>query len=132
LRVKIYSGPDDDYFWKVAQAQGFEVKRGYLGTNNRSKQDDAYLISEIVSTIYEKPGPSTIVLVVPAPETLKHYVHYSSNIGCFDRPGPPVGTASCFQKEAPEVQSIPFSIGIVGDPPKQILIVHKHMHAWIS
>lgn len=55
--------PDDDYFWQVAQNQGFEVKRGFLGTNNRSKQDDAYLISEIVSTIYEKPGPSTLVLV---------------------------------------------------------------------
>ena len=54
--------PDDDYFWEVAKSQGFEVKRGYLGTNNRSKQDDAYLISEIVSTIYEKQGPSTIVL----------------------------------------------------------------------
>jgi uncharacterized LabA/DUF88 family protein len=55
--------PDDDYFWQVAKNQGFEVRRGYLGTNNRSKQDDAYLISEIVSTIYEKPGPSTLVLV---------------------------------------------------------------------
>ena len=55
--------PDDDYFWKVASNQGFEVRKGYLGTNNRSKQDDAYLITDIVSTIYEKPGPSTIVLV---------------------------------------------------------------------
>jgi hypothetical protein len=55
--------PDDDYFWEVAKSQGFEVKRGYLGSNNRSKQDDAYLISEIVATIYEKPGPSTLVLV---------------------------------------------------------------------
>lgn len=55
--------PDDDYFWEVAKNQGFEVKRGYLGTNNRSKQDDAYLISEIVSTLYEKPGPSTMVIV---------------------------------------------------------------------
>lgn len=55
--------PDDDYFWEVAKNQGFDVKRGYLGSNNRSKQDDAYLISEIVSTIYEKDGPSTIVLV---------------------------------------------------------------------
>ena len=55
--------PDDDYFWEVAKSQGFEVKRGYLGTNNRSKQDDAYLISEMVSTIYERPGPSTLVLV---------------------------------------------------------------------
>ena len=55
--------PDDDYFWEVAKNQGFEVRRGYLGTNNRSKQDDAYLISEIVSTLYEKPGPSTMVIV---------------------------------------------------------------------
>lgn len=55
--------PDDDYFWEVAKSQGFEVKRGYLGTNNRSKQDDAYLIAEIVSTVYERPGPCTTVLV---------------------------------------------------------------------
>jgi hypothetical protein len=27
--------PDDDYFWQVARNQGFEVKRGYLGTNHR-------------------------------------------------------------------------------------------------
>jgi uncharacterized LabA/DUF88 family protein len=55
--------PDDDSFWRVAKNHGFEVRRGYLGTNNRSKQDDAYLITDIVSTIYEKSGPSTIVLV---------------------------------------------------------------------
>ncbi len=55
--------PDDDSFWEAAKKQGFEVKRGYLGSKNRSKQDDAYLIAEIVSTIYEKEGPSTIVLV---------------------------------------------------------------------
>lgn len=55
--------PDDDYFWQVAKAQGFEVRRGYLGYNNRSKQDDAYLITDIVSTLFEKPGPSTVVLV---------------------------------------------------------------------
>jgi len=55
--------PDDDYFWEVAKNQGFQVMRGYLGTNNRSKQDDAYLITEIVSTIYTKKGPSTIVLL---------------------------------------------------------------------
>jgi hypothetical protein len=55
--------PDDDYFWEVAKSQGFDVKRGYLGSNNRSKQDDAYLITEIVSTVYEKPGPCTTVLV---------------------------------------------------------------------
>ena len=55
--------PDDDYFWEVAKNQGFIVKRGYLGTGNRSKQDDAYLITEIVSTVYEERGPATIVLV---------------------------------------------------------------------
>lgn len=55
--------PDDDYFWEVARNQGFQVRRGYLGTNNRSKQDDAYLITEIMETLYEKEGPSTIILV---------------------------------------------------------------------
>jgi uncharacterized LabA/DUF88 family protein len=33
------------------------------GANNRSKQDDAFLISDLVATLYEKEGPSTIVLV---------------------------------------------------------------------
>ena len=55
--------PDDDSFWNVAKAQGFEVKRGFLGAHGRSKQDDAYLITELTATLYEKPGPSTIVLV---------------------------------------------------------------------
>jgi hypothetical protein len=55
--------PDDDSFWKIAENQGFIVRRGYLGTGNRSKQDDAYLITEIVSTLYDQDGPSTIVLV---------------------------------------------------------------------
>jgi uncharacterized LabA/DUF88 family protein len=55
--------PDDDSFWQIAANQGFTVKRGYLGMGNRSKQDDAYLITEIVSTLYERDGPSTIVLV---------------------------------------------------------------------
>ena len=55
--------PDDDSFWKAAAAQGFTVKRGYLGAGNRSKQDDAYLISEIVETVCTQAGPSTIVLV---------------------------------------------------------------------
>lgn len=55
--------PDDDSFWQVAKNQGFTVRRGYLGASNRSKQDDAYLITEITSTIYEQEGPSTIVLV---------------------------------------------------------------------
>jgi len=55
--------PDDDYFWEVARKQGFEVRRGFLGSKHRSKQEDAYLITEITSTLYEKPGPATIVLV---------------------------------------------------------------------
>lgn len=55
--------PDDDSFWKVAEAKGFTVKRGYLGSGNRSKQDDAYLIAEIVETIWSQEGPATIVLV---------------------------------------------------------------------
>jgi hypothetical protein len=55
--------PDDDSFWKIADAQGFTVRRGYLGTGNRSKQDDAYLITDIMETLYEQPGPSTMVLV---------------------------------------------------------------------
>ena len=58
--------PDDDSFWKIAENQGFKVKRGYLsnsGGYQRSKQDDAYLIKEITSSLYEQPGPSTVVLV---------------------------------------------------------------------
>ena len=55
--------PDDDSFWKTAKSQGFEVLRGFLGADRRSKQDDAYLISEMVATLYESEGPSTIVLV---------------------------------------------------------------------
>lgn len=58
--------PDDDSFWEAAKSKGFEVRRGYLGMSGgqaRSKQDDAYLITEIVSTLYEHEGPSTIVLV---------------------------------------------------------------------
>lgn len=54
--------PDDDSFWEIAKNQGFVVKRGYLGTGNRSKQDDAYLITEMTATLYEQEGPSTIVL----------------------------------------------------------------------
>lgn len=55
--------PDDDSFWEAAKNQGFEVHRGYLGANNRSKQDDAFLIAEMVDTLRVKNGPSTIVLV---------------------------------------------------------------------
>lgn len=55
--------PDDDSFWQIARNQGFNVRRGYLGTNNRSKQDDAYLIADMVSTVYEQTGPSTVVLI---------------------------------------------------------------------
>ncbi len=55
--------PDDDSFWKAAEAKGFTVRRGYLGSGNRSKQDDAYLIAEIVETVWSQEGPATIVLV---------------------------------------------------------------------
>lgn len=55
--------PDDDSFWKIAENQGFKVRRGYLGSRNRSKQDDAYLISDLVETVCTMPGPSTVVLV---------------------------------------------------------------------
>ena len=55
--------PDNDYFWEIAKNQGFKVRRGFLGTNKRSKQDDAYLITDMTRTIYEEPGPSTIILV---------------------------------------------------------------------
>lgn len=55
--------PDDDTFWEVAKKEGFTVKRGYLGHGNRSKQDDAHLITAIMETLYEQEGPSTIVLV---------------------------------------------------------------------
>ena len=55
--------PDDDSFWEIAKARGFTVRRGYLGANRRSKQDDAYLIVDLTATVYEEPGPSTIVLV---------------------------------------------------------------------
>ncbi|MEK9968849.1 MAG: NYN domain-containing protein [Ferrovibrio sp.] len=55
--------PDDDSFWKVAESKGFTVRRGYLGSGNRSKQDDAYLISDLVETVCTQAGPSTVVLV---------------------------------------------------------------------
>jgi len=55
--------PDDDYFWEVARNKGFEVRRGFLGTNNRSKQDDAYLVRDMTLTVCRKAGPSKVVLV---------------------------------------------------------------------
>ncbi len=55
--------PDDDSFWEIAKNRGFTVRRGYLGSRNRSKQDDAYLITDLMTTLYEQPGPSTVVLV---------------------------------------------------------------------
>ena len=55
--------PDDDSFWSIAENRGFTVRRGYLGKNSRSKQDDAYLIVDMARTICEEQGPSTIVLV---------------------------------------------------------------------
>ena len=58
-----YVVPDDDSFWETAKTNGFQVHRGYLGAGGRSKQDDAYLITFIMKTLYQKSGPSTIVLV---------------------------------------------------------------------
>lgn len=55
--------PDNDSFWETAKNQGFEVRRGFLGSKNRSKQDDTYLVRDLTQTICEKEGPSTIVLV---------------------------------------------------------------------
>ncbi len=55
--------PDDDTFWAIAHARGWTVRRGYLGAKNRSKQDDAWLITDLMKTLYEEQGPSTIVLV---------------------------------------------------------------------
>lgn len=55
--------PDDDSFWKIAENRGFTVRRGYLGSGNRSKQDDAYLIADLVETVCTQAGPSTIILV---------------------------------------------------------------------
>jgi NYN domain len=55
--------PDDDSFWRIATREGFTVRRGFLGASGRSKQDDAYLIRDLTATLYEQPGPSTIVLV---------------------------------------------------------------------
>lgn len=59
--------PDDDSFWKIAENQGFTVRRGYLGSTSggghRSKQDDAFLITDLTATLYEQKGPSTVVLV---------------------------------------------------------------------
>jgi len=55
--------PDDDTFWEIAKAVGFTVRRGYLGSQNRSKQDDAWLITDMTTTLFESEGPSTIVLV---------------------------------------------------------------------
>ena len=55
--------PDDDSFWEAAKSKGFTVNRGFLSAGGRSKQDDAYLITQIMETLYEQGGPSTMVLV---------------------------------------------------------------------
>ena len=55
--------PEDDSFWKAAESQGFEVRRGFLTSQNRSKQDDAYLVTDLTRTVCEEEGPSTIILV---------------------------------------------------------------------
>ena len=55
--------PDNDSFWEIPKNRGFTVRRGYLGTGGHSKQDDAYLITDMTKTLYEESGPSTVVLV---------------------------------------------------------------------
>ena len=55
--------PDDDSFWEAAKSKGFKVRRGFLGSKNRSKQDDAYLIRDLTRAVCKEEGPSTIVLV---------------------------------------------------------------------
>lgn len=55
--------PDDDSFWEIARNRGFTVRRGYLGSRKRSKQDDAFLITDLMTTLYEQEGPSTVILV---------------------------------------------------------------------
>jgi uncharacterized LabA/DUF88 family protein len=55
--------PDDDYFWEIWKQHNFIVNRGFLGHNNRSKQDDAFLIRDMTKTICRAEGPSTIVLI---------------------------------------------------------------------
>ena len=55
--------PDDDTFWQIAKNSGFVVRRGYLGANHRSKQDDEYLITDLTRTVCKIEGPSTVVLV---------------------------------------------------------------------
>ncbi len=55
--------PDDDDFWHAVERQGFTVRRGFINEHDRSKQDDAYVVSAITAALYEEEGPSTIVLV---------------------------------------------------------------------
>ena len=54
--------PDDDSFWKIAENQGITVRRGFSSAYRRSKQDDAYLITDLAATVCERPKSSTIVL----------------------------------------------------------------------
>jgi hypothetical protein len=54
--------PDDDSFWEAVRNKGFQVHRGDMGPGGRSEQDDTYLMTFIMKTLYEKSGPSTIVL----------------------------------------------------------------------
>ena len=73
--------PDNDSFWKVAEDRGFTVRRGYLGTGNRSKQDDAYLISDLVETVCTVPGPSTVILVAGDADYVPPLIKRSEDVG---------------------------------------------------
>jgi uncharacterized LabA/DUF88 family protein len=55
--------PPEDSFWEVVRNQGFSVKLGYRGFGGKSKQDDHHITADLVETVCEEPGPSTIVLV---------------------------------------------------------------------
>lgn len=55
--------PDDDTFWDAAAAQGWDIERGYHGAGGKSKQDDNFVVAELVEVLLTKEGPSTIVLV---------------------------------------------------------------------
>jgi uncharacterized LabA/DUF88 family protein len=55
--------PPEDSFWDSARNQGFTVRLGYRGYGGKSKQDDHHITADMVETVCEQPGPSTIVLV---------------------------------------------------------------------
>lgn len=99
--------PDDDSFWEAAKNRGFTVHRGYKGARNRSKQDDAYLITYMTKTVYTEPGPSTIILVAgdadyvpPLENALKE--NWRAEVAFIDR-----GVSSALEPHLHEVRVMP-------------------------